>query len=75
MFATKVKRDDESFLKSVLGRMRLMNQLRGNVTLCSRPSKASQLRAMMNSPESLSARLHKVFGSVRSLLWRTSLSV
>jgi len=72
MVSEKVEKVDVSFLEFVPGRMRLMNQLRGKVTLCNIPSEELTPRAMMNSPESLSARSHSTVGSTRSRL-RTSL--
>jgi len=72
MVSAKVEKVDVSFLKFIPGSMRLMNQLRGKVTLCNIPSELTP-RAMMNSPESLSARSHNTIGSTCSRLRRTSL--
>ena len=49
---------DVRLLRFKCGRMRFMNQLRGKVTLCTRPCKLTLL-TMMNIPESLSTRSHK----------------
>jgi len=72
MVSANVRRVDVSFSKSVPGRMRLTNQLRGKVTLCNTPSELTP-RAMTNNPESLSTRSHNTIGSTRSRLRRTSL--
>ena len=64
---------DVSFPRPVLGRMRLTNQLRGKVTLCSIPLRELSLYAMMNSPESLSTRSHNGVRSTRGPLRRISL--
>ena len=73
MVSVNVDKVDVPFLRSVLGRMRVMNQLRGMVTLCSTPPETLTLWAMMNSPESLSTRSHNTVRSTRSRLRRTSL--
>ena len=62
-----------SFLKTTPGRMRLINQLRGKVTLCSTPALRELAWAKINNPESLSARSHNTFRSTRSPLRTTSL--
>jgi len=72
MVSAKVEKIDVSFFEFVPRRMRLMNQLRGKVTLCNTPSELTP-RAMMSSPESLSARSHNTIGSTCSWLRRTSL--
>ena len=59
-----IMKADVSFSKSVFERIRLMNQLRGMVTLCGTPPCEITLRAMINSPESLSARSHSGVRSV-----------
>jgi len=61
---------DVYFLRFGCGRMRLMNQLRGKVTLCSKPRKRT-LWAIMNNPESLSTKSHKWFRSMGSRLRKT----
>jgi len=71
--SAKVEKVDVSFFEFVPRRMRLINQLRGKVTLCNIPSEELTPRAMMNIPESLSARSHNTIGSTRSWLRRTSL--
>jgi len=73
MVSANIENVDVSFLKSVPGEMRLTNQLRGRVTLYSMPPRELTLQAIMNSPESLSARSHNTFTSARSPLRRTSL--
>lgn len=73
MSITNVESVDESFPRFLLGRMRLMNQLRGKVTSCNTPPYESSLRAMMNDPESISARLHRTSTSARSSQSRNSL--
>lgn len=57
---------DVSFLKSTLGKMRLMSQLRGRVTLCGTFRELVRY-AIINNPESLSARSHTAFRSMSGL--------
>ena len=73
MVPANTTKADLFFLKSILGRIRLINQLRGMVTSCNTPPRVLILRAMMNSPESLSARSHSTIRSTRNGIERTSL--